>query len=749
MNTDHWSQKPDIEPGVGVEALLAAIWRRKWLLLVTTLVCLGAAALVTQHMTKLWRASAQMVLTQRPVSLPMSQQGSVEQPPESVETQIGMLQSDGMMERTIVWLKNDTISKGQSFSLIPQDLSRAVNVTNPRDSALINVTADAPSADQASLLANALCQAFVDWKVDIARKDVQTAEDKLSGKVRSAKAEMDRAERAQLNYQQTNHLLDVAAQQHAAIQQLNTQEAIIAALQQDKASQDARLAQMRSQLQTADLAIKGGGVRDDTRVLSFQTQLDQLKTERFDAAQKYTPAYGGILPDLDAKIRTVQKQLNDAIQASISDRPSLATQGLLYQQYNQAKIDNAYTTAKLDKSVQLRDQIKGEMDQMPEIGLTSDRLARDADLARQQYAGLEVALNQTRLEKNRITGNIQITQAAMVGDMPFRPNWKLNLLLGGVFGLCLSLGMILMLENMDDRVRTTADVYQLGSSQIIGVLPRLSRRKALAMAEGRTLPEVENAFDIARVNLVSVMRGQISQGLPLRGVILVTSAVPGEGKSLSAVQLARSLSETGIRVILMDANLRRTGLAPSADRNRIGLADVLTGETTLDDAIKKTPVAGLFMLPAGVSDRSSTALLSSPNLSHVMSDLQDRADVIVIDAPDCTTTADTILLTPFAKCIVQVVGLGRVGASVMQSTGAVLQSLNKISVCLINNGPRVNPKRPDKKVPLLVTPSQNVTLMGSYVPLGRRPEDKLESLRDGEAIEDTAVMASSTAKRVD
>ena len=670
--------------------------RRKWMILLITLAAIGAAAFLSLHMAKTWRGSAQMVLIQRSATQTTRSDYSAPMV-ETIETQMGMLQSDAMAQRTLAWLNKHRPARGGEAarrwsqvvaSTSPEGLQRAITVTNPKDSNLLNVSVEAGSRPQAAVLTNAVCRAFEQWKLEMARQNVQVAVNNLAPQVKRAHDQLQNAEQRELVYEQTNQLVDSASQEKSAIDQLQAREADVADVKQELSSARARLKALRVQLHSTDQALKRGtGIRDDTLVLSLQTQLNQLEMDRAKAAQKYTAEYPGILPQMDAQIKDVKQRLAKAIQGTLDNqKPSLQAQGTLYDSYRDAQVTEAFTNAKLASAVKIRDQIKQQMAGMPQTGIAATRLQRNVDLDATLYTSLQSALNAALLERNKIAGDIQITQNAVVPVLPFRPNVKLNLILGAVIGAFLSTVLALLLEQSDQRVRSVDNVRRLVSGPIIAMLPHLSRAQMRGLTQGKIVPEVEEAFSLARVNLSLILHRMAQAGPPMYKTLLVTSAVAGEGKTMTAAQLARSIALSGRRVILVDANLRRPGLnAQFSTQVQHGLAEVLGGGMVLDEAIVTSGVQGLSVLHAGVSAHSPTALLSQPRMVEVLHELRAKADVVIIDAPDCTSVADTLLLAPHADCLLQVINLERADAAVLVDTTIALEGANRPTAFLVNN----------------------------------------------------------------
>lgn len=668
------------------------VWRRLWLVILILIASLGTASYVSRHTPKRWRANAAMILVQRATTVAASAQAGYAAPMiESPETQVSMLQSYAMAQRAIDFLKNQAIARGQSGESIginAEQLQQAITVSTPKDTNIIDVLVEAESRERAATLANAVCQAFVQWKSEVAKQDVQDTTNSLAVRANRAKAQMLTAEQRETEFKRQHQLVDVPAQQKAALEQYQTRDAEVVSLTQDMASDEAKLKSLGDRLKAANAAIKGGtGVRDDTLVLNLQQQLSQLEIERASLAQKYTPEYPGMLPDIDAKIADVKGRLSKAVQSTLDNKkPSLQAQGALFEDYKQAQTTVLFQRAKLNAAVQFRDQLKQQLAGLPQVSRDYAGLVRESELATSLYGSLQSALNSARLNQDMASGNVQMAQYAFVPEKPFQPDPKRDLLLGGAAGVFLSMLAVLLLEQSDRRVRDVDKARSLLGGPIVGALPKMSQGEMRAMREGRTPPQAIEAYSLARANLTLAVRAATNSEPWHKQILMVTSAVPGEGKSVTAAELARSLARAGKSVILVDADMRR----PSQNRlfrteEPNGLADVLAGEMTLDDALVASDTENLSILHSGTPGRNPSELISQPQMLETLSALRQEADVVIIDTPAAATVADALLLVPHVDCVLHVVGAGKVDEdTVRESTASLSAAAPKTMVYFLN-----------------------------------------------------------------
>jgi capsular exopolysaccharide synthesis family protein len=204
---------------------------------------------------------------------------------------------------------------------------------------------------------------------------------------------------------------------------------------------------------------------------------------------------------------------------------------------------------------------------------------------------------------------------------------------------------------------------------------------------GQAPPAVLEGYSLARANLALALR-QFELGHPVGSwTIMVTSAVPGEGKSFTSAQLARSLARSGKSVILVDADMRRPTLAKlfHSEQER-GLADVLAGNRTVAEVLEPSDIELLALMHSGRPEINPTDLISRPQMESTLLALKKAADFVIIDTPACSVVADALLLAQHVDCILHVVGAGKVDDDIVRETAAALQSAGPKSMLYVMNG---------------------------------------------------------------
>jgi succinoglycan biosynthesis transport protein ExoP len=249
------------------------------------------------------------------------------------------------------------------------------------------------------------------------------------------------------------------------------------------------------------------------------------------------------------------------------------------------------------------------------------------------------------------TSNIRIVDAAEVPRRPTTPNTRNNLLIGLLAGSVLSVGVAFFLEYVDNRIKSPAEMQYLGLP-VLGMIPAVFDEALPALLINAGGPP--NFSESIRALRTNVLFCSADDGLHS---LTVTSTAPSEGKSLVATNLAVALAQAGLRVLLIDADMRRPRVHVAFDTPRHpGLSNVLVGNAKFCDAVRATAVAGLWVVPSGTEPPNPSELLGSKRFSDLVASLRTHFDWAIIDTPPILAVTDAAIVAQTTTGVVFVVG---------------------------------------------------------------------------------------------
>lgn len=280
------------------------------------------------------------------------------------------------------------------------------------------------------------------------------------------------------------------------------------------------------------------------------------------------------------------------------------------------------------------------------------RAARIADEVSRQL-GLMIERLETPRGRAASWVKVTLTQPAEIPVEASSPRVLLNLLLGLVTGAAIGLLLALLRHNFDSRLKTVDDIRAITNVAPLGstILTRNGRRDPLVAMDRRSL-----AAERYRTIRTALKFADVDHELHH---FVVSSPMPGEGKSTVASNLAISWAQAGASVCLVDAGLRRPMISSMFDiESTAGLSDVLVGDVELDDVLASWNSGMLTILPAGSLPPDPAALLGSDSMAHLVAELRSRFDIVIYDSDPMIAVTDAVVLSRAVDGMVMVVRSG-------------------------------------------------------------------------------------------
>jgi tyrosine-protein kinase Etk/Wzc len=340
--------------------------------------------------------------------------------------------------------------------------------------------------------------------------------------------------------------------------------------------------------------------------------------------------------------------------------------------------------------------LQGKISQLPGVQQQFLRLSRDVEVNNQLYVGLLNNAQQLQIAQAGTVGNAALVDQAVPADKPVRPKRALVVLLGAVFGIVLGFVMTQGLALFSGRIRDPKRLEAMVGIQTLGVLPISPQQLDAGV---RNIPRFMISKEQADTPLVEAMETlALSLQYKLAGkeeskVILVTSAVPGQGKSMISANLAYLYAEKGLKTLLVDADMRQSTMhryLPVTGSS--GLSAVLQGTVRHDEAITHA-FENLHALPAGKHVKRVRNLFGVERLESLVESLRGEYDMIVIDSPPILPVADAAALSKFSDVTLFV---ARQGSCSYSEVVESISRLNKVGTQvdgLVFNGFEPSPLR--------------------------------------------------------
>lgn len=456
-----------------------SLWRRKWLILIILLLCLGLAALATR-LPKQYMAEAQILFTQETPS-PTGVNEDPDAPPrnETVSTQVSLLLTQSMAQRAADSIQKAADKSGLKLNAKdtdPDELRTRIRVDNPEKTDLITLSIEADNADKAALLANSYAKAFIAWKKGIAEEKAKTITGSLKERLDQAREELRVAQGKLLAYQQSNDVQDMSEQTKSLIEDYSKRFSDQGDLDRDTTAAEEQLSQIAALAKNQSRGLKiSHWIRDDNLILGLQKDLSDAEVERAHSSIKYKEGYPGVFEPIDAKITDLKGRIRDVVDHSVGvDVPTLSSQADAVNQYRRALIDTTYVRAKQSANKRVLAHIKTHLDKLPELQRTFSNLTREAEAAANRVTLLQSRYASAKAGIPSAQSNVAFVGVATPPQKPSRPRLGVNLVLGFLVGLFMATVVALYAEGRRPAVN---DAEQLKAISTLPVVPLHPGRK--------------------------------------------------------------------------------------------------------------------------------------------------------------------------------------------------------------------------------------------------------------------------------
>src|ERR1700728_1486126 len=566
-----------------------------------------------------------------------------------------------------------------------------LSVKRVPNSRLIEVTFEAEDPQLAAQIVNTHLQNYVEQNFRSKYDATIQASNWLSSELEELRIKVEKSENARIAYERANQIWQIDEKQDIATSKLSDLSKAVTEAQTDEAEKE------------AFYRMAASGNIDALPVAHGSEVITELRKRKSDIDEQYAEAvnqYGPNFPKV-LRIAAQQKEVDDDL-----DR---ARKTLL------ESVQEDYTTSR--NRVQLLqealDKQKAEANDQAEKLVQYHILQHDAESNKQLYDGLLQKLKEASITAGLRSSNIRVVDPALAPASPSRPQKARNILLAVLMGLVGGVGLALFREYLDNTVKSPDDIEALTGLPSLAVVPSLP---GMAGNHGRfSWPSREQVSQVTtgpRVELLSYLqpKSQISEAFrALRTslllsqadhppqVILVTSALPREGKTTAAVNLAVTLAQLGDRTLLVDSDLRKPGIRRAMNLTvgkDLGLSSFLAGVCTLEEAILTHPtISNLSVLTTGPVPPSPADLLSSHRMQEAIVEARRRFKFVVIDSPPIMAATDAVILSAQTDGVLLVVRSGETPKEAFTRSRDLLAAVKSRLLGVILNA--VNSKAPD------------------------------------------------------
>src|SRR6266581_5840557 len=691
---------------------LRVLIKRKWIVVGTLAAIFGASLVATLRITPIYDAVGSIAINKPD---PMLQNlrdpgnsGMDYYDPTDLDTEVRILRSDLLALQVIKQLNLDQLPEFGGRGLAsPSSLELTTDALEP-DSAranallaafkgnlrvglepntrIIDIHYRSPDKDLAASAVNTLISTYIEQNFKTRFESTMQASDWLSRQLVDLQMKVETSQEKLVQYQKEHQILGIDEKQNittAKLDELNKELTVAESERMQKES----VYHLAESGDTESAAAVSSGIAQGKSSENTSALLEKLQEQKADLKiqiAQFSTQFGPAYPKL-AELNNQLQEIDSQIQGEMKK-----VGGRLRGDYLAALQRENMLRAALEVQKQQENKLN-------ESAIEYSLLKRDFETNRTLYEGLLQKLKEAGVTAGLRSNNIRQVDIARTPASPAEPNVPRNLGFAFVLGLTSGIGLAFLLEGVDNTVRTPEQAQAISGLPSLGMIPLGSKTSAETNARRLSVATSKEAVELITLSRPQSQMSEsyralrtslllTSVGAPPK-IILITSALPQEGKTTTSINTATVLAQKGTRVLLVDADLRRPsihktlGLGP-----RVGLSNVLTGGTTLQQAtVRSTQLPNLFILPAGTPPPNPAELLASAQMFDLLAELREQYDHIVVDTPPTLSVTDAVVLSTRADAVVLVIRSGQTTKPALRRSRDILAQVNaRVAGVLLN-----------------------------------------------------------------
>ncbi len=560
-------------------------------------------------------------------------------------------------------------------------LSGVISIDQKRGLDILNVTAESPSPEGAALIANTYVNEYMNKNLEINRNQLTMIKGFLAEQLKEKKQTLNEAENTLMNYQEKGGVVSLDDQAKTLITQISQFEAQRDMAKINFVASNKSLTQYKDELrrQSPQMATYLESLGSESYFKELQDAIAKFEISK-DVALMNKGAKvkaNEIVPEYDLKIKDLRNKLDDKLKvfkagvlASSPQDIKLLTQKIIDEEINSQSLS---TTIKEMDALLKQYDIKFE--KLPKTSTELARFERDRESTEKLYSLIEERYQEALINEQSQPGNVLIIDEGKKPSSPSKPNRPLIILIGFIIGCALAFASVIVKNYFDDTIKTPEDIEKRNVN-LLAWIPKIEELNVNAKEFEFIIFQQPKAHSSEAYKTLRT-RLQFAKINEAPKTILITSAGPGEGKTITCLNLAGSYAQSSKKTLLLDCDIRKPRLHSIFEYKRVpGLIDYLFGYVSLEEIIHPVQKQNLHLITAGTIPANPTEMLDSTQMRYFLDELKRLYDFIIIDSAPLISIADSEILASLADAVILVASANLTKTEMLDKAVEVLKRAN-------------------------------------------------------------------------
>lgn len=502
------------------------------------------------------------------------------------------------------------------------------------------------SSETARDVINEICRTYIDYRRDVNSQEITRLIYKFETQIGKLQSVLDAKESDLRKFKEDNRMVQLSSETNLLISKLSDMELELQKTQLQLVETKERITALNSQISKQEQEV----VQSITYHDPFQNRLSALELELNTLSSEYSPEHYKVKM-LKQQIEMLKSAAADSLNREAASRTMVTNpirQALLQELIN-LTIEKSATETKRTAQEQIIEKLNHELLALPSLEQRYAYLQRETESQLQTLRLLKTKYEEAKIRRDSQESDLKILELADTPTIAISSVKLSSIAIGFLIGIIIGIALAFLIEYLDQSLKDPSDVEKILELPLLGIVPLLDPDETVAEKGG--LPKnLLEPFRALRANLKHIAAANNLK------TFIICSAVKGEGKTTLASNLAITFALDGKKVILIDADLRRSQLHSMFDiPKQKGFSDYLLSTTELDDIIKPTRFENLSVITSGDRPDSPAELLGTVRFDMMLQEIKSRADVIIFDSPALLPVSDTLIMAPKMDCCITVV----------------------------------------------------------------------------------------------
>lgn len=604
--------------------------RRRWIVIAAFLGTLLSTGIFTFTATPIYEASTIIQIEEKkgptvsfselPINLGLAQL-------DPLKTEAEIMKSRTIIGRVVEGVLPNEGDEQSTLQKRIEGLQRVIKAEPIKGTNLLRISLQNEDPERAAKILNRLSYEYIEQNLNVAKAEASQAKGFVEKQLETVKADLDNSQSDMERFKSREGVTILSEDMKTRVDRLSEVETKRVQVEMERKALEAILLSLES---NKGSALTGTNMTNPA-VAEFGRRLAELQVQRASLLNYHTEDHPSIIK-INMAIKEAKLRLKEEAERALGD--------LRTKEKTLVGIIGGY---------------EEEIKKLPQAEQELTNIMRTLTVSEGIYTFLLKKEKEAEIAMASEVGNIRVIDAAIPPEKPIKPNKTMNIILGAIVGLFLGIGLSFFIEYMDDTVKGRDETERRLALPVFGILPLIGhkngflankkrlaetqQRNILLMAQERPRSYIMEAYRALRTNIQFFEMEKRNQ------VIIITSSIMGEGKSITAANLGSVFAMDGARTLIIDADLRRPMQHKIFNSpQEPGLTNILTGRLNWSEALFKPGLEALSLIPSGPIPPNPTELLGARKMDELLVSLKESFDIIIIDTPPVVGLTDAMVL---------------------------------------------------------------------------------------------------------